>query len=102
MKTIRLILFFYFDPPYFITKAEYNDGKRGFKGWDSDEESKLLDFLNHIDQSGRKFMLSNVVEHNGKVHNILIEWIKSHGYSVHSIGQTGIKYPRKEVLVTNY
>lgn len=93
---------FYFDPPYFITKAEYNDGKRGFKGWDSDEESKLLDFLNHIDQSGRKFMLSNVVEHNGKVHNILIEWIKSHGYSVHSIGQTGIKYPRKEVLVTNY
>ena len=47
-------------------------------------------------------MLSNVIEHNGKTHNILIEWIESHDYKLHEIGQTGIKYPRKEILVTNF
>ena len=31
---------FYFDPPYFITNATYNDGKRGFVGWNADEETK--------------------------------------------------------------
>ena len=31
---------FYFDPPYFITKAEYNDGKRGMEGWNS--KKKLI------------------------------------------------------------
>ena len=93
---------FYFDPPYFITKAEYNDGKRGFIGWNSDEESKLMGYLNSLNEKGFKFMLSNVIEHNGKMHNILIEWIKSHNYKIYTIGQTGSKYPRKEVLITNY
>ena len=32
---------FYFDPPYFITSATYNDGKRGFIGWNADEETNL-------------------------------------------------------------
>ena len=93
---------FYFDPPYFITKAEYNDGKRGFIGWNSDEESKLMGYLNNLNEKGFKFMLSNVIEHNGKMHNILIEWVKSHNYKIYTIGQTGSKYPRKEVLITNY
>ena len=93
---------FYFDPPYFITKAEYNDGKRGFVGWDANEESKLLEYLNKLNELGYKFMLSNVIEHNGKTHNMLIEWIESHDYRLHEIGQTGIKYPRKEILVTNF
>ena len=93
---------FYFDPPYFITRAEYNDGKRGFVGWNANEESKLLEYLNKLNEFGYKFMLSNVIEHNGKTHNILIEWIESHDYKLHEIGQTGIKYPRKEILVTNF
>lgn len=93
---------FYFDPPYFITTAEYNDGKRGLDGWNANNEVELLDFLYQIDQSGYKFMLSNVVTHNGKVHHVLLDWVAEHGYNMISVGKTGIKYPREEVVITNY
>ena len=93
---------FYFDPPYFITKAEYNDGKRGMEGWNAQKESELLNYLFELDKKGYKFMLSNVVYHNGNSHHILLEWINTHGYNTIEIGETGAKYPRKEVLITNY
>lgn len=93
---------FYFDPPYFITMAEYNDGKRGLNGWDADAESALLDYLLNVDKSGQRFMLSNVMEHKGRTHHLLREWIDSHGFHCSVVGQTGIKYPRTEVVVTNY
>jgi len=93
---------FYFDPPYFITNAEYNDGKRGVEGWNINDEIELLSFLNLIDQKGYKFMLSNVVSHNGKNHHVLLDWVQDHKYYLTEIGTTGIKYPRKEVIVTNY
>lgn len=93
---------FYFDPPYFITKAEYNDGKRGMAGWNSQKESELLNHLFELDKKGFKFMLSNVVHHNGNTHHLLLEWINTHGYNLIEIGETGKKYPRKEVLITNY
>ena len=47
-------------------------------------------------------MLSNVIFHNGHTHHILLEWINTHNYNIIEIGETGIKYPRKEVLITNY
>ena len=93
---------FYFDPPYFITSAEYNDGKRGLEGWDADKESTLLRFLLSIHNKGYKFMLSNVLQHKGKENNLLIEWVDAHGFNVTEVGKTGIKYPRIEVLITNY
>ena len=93
---------FYFDPPYFITNAEYNDGKRGLEGWNANNEVELLAYLHEIDKAGYKFMLSNVVAHNGKVHHLLLDWVKEHGYNLINIGKTGIKYPREEVVVTNY
>lgn len=93
---------FYFDPPYFVTNAEYNDGKRGMDGWNADSESELLRFLLDIHNKGYKFMLSNVLYHQGKRNNLLIEWINSHGFKTIEIGKTGIKYPRHEILVKNY
>ena len=93
---------FYFDPPYFITNAEYNDGKRGLEGWNSNNETQLLNFINRIDESGYKFMISNVVRHHGKVHHVLIDWVNEHHFNLYNIGKTGIKYPREEVLITNY
>lgn len=93
---------FYFDPPYFITNAEYNDGKRGLEGWNANNEVELLAYLHEIDQAGYKFMLSNVVSHNGKVHHMLLDWVKEHRYNLINIGKTGIKYPREEVVITNY
>ena len=93
---------FYFDPPYFITNAEYNDGKRGLEGWNANNEVELLAYLKEIDEAGYKFMLSNVVRHKGKEHHILLDWIQAHDYNMIEIGKTGIKYPREEVVVTNY
>ncbi|MEG0034802.1 MAG: DNA adenine methylase [Bacilli bacterium] len=93
---------FYFDPPYFITNAEYNDGKRGLEGWNANKEVELLGFLNAISQAGYKFILSNVVQHNEKIHHVLLDWIQEHNYNLISIGRTGIKYPREEVVITNY
>ena len=93
---------FYFDPPYFITNAEYNDGKRGLEGWNANNEVELLSYLHGLDQAGYKFMLSNVISHNGKVHHMLLDWVKEHGYNLITIGRTGIKYPREEVVITNY
>lgn len=93
---------FYFDPPYLITTAEYNDGKRGFVGWNSEEEIKLLEFLDLIDNKGCYFMLSNVVEHQGKINNLLKEWIEYNNYNVVQIGKTGTRYPRNEVLIKNF
>ena len=93
---------FYFDPPYFITNAEYNDGKRGLEGWNANNEVELLAYLHEIDEAGYKFMLSNVVAHNGKTHHMLLDWVKEHSYNLINIGKTGIKYPREEVVITNY
>lgn len=47
-------------------------------------------------------MLSNVIKHKGKTHSLLKEWIEAHSFNIFEIGKTGIKYPRTEVLVTNY
>lgn len=93
---------FYFDPPYFITNAEYNDGRRGLEGWDADKENELLALLAKLDANNCKFMLSNVVTHKGKTHHLLLDWVEQHNFKLIFVGKTGIKYPREEVLIINY
>lgn len=93
---------FYFDPPYFITNATYNDGKRGFVGWNADEETKLLDYIADLDSMGFKFILSNVIYHNDETNYLLVEWIKTHNYNVKNIDNVGAKNSRDEVLITNF
>lgn len=93
--------FVYCDPPYLITLGSYNDGKRGFNGWNSNDEVKLLKYLEEINKRGVKFMLSNVLEHKGKKNTLLIDWIKENSFKV-------IKYEgkarknRNEVIIINY
>lgn len=93
---------FYFDPPYFITNATYNDGKRGGKGWSINEELELLDILSLIDRKGKKFLLSNVIEHKGKKHELLLNWIATHNYTMIDVGVSGWRYTKHEVLIKNY
>lgn len=93
---------FYFDPPYFITNATYNDGKRGFIGWDADEETKLMDFIVDLHKRGYKFILSNVISHGDLINNILADVIKTHSFHVKLIDDVGSKNSRDEVLITNY
>jgi len=93
---------FYFDPPYFITNATYNDGKRGFIGWNSDEETKLLEYITFLHENGFKFILSNVIYHNENTNYILAEWVKTHKFNVVNIDNVGAKNTRDEVIITNY
>lgn len=94
---------FYFDPPYIITNATYNDGKRGFKGWDIEQEKRLLKFLEKINNNNQKFMLSNVIYHNGKTNELLLNWCKENNFRIiELIPHSGRYGSRKEVLVVNY
>ena len=93
---------FYFDPPYYITSAAYNDGKRGGKGWSIKEELELLDILLKLNEKGYKFMLSNVVEHKGKQHVILMNWVKEHGFFMVDAGVSGWRYAKNEVIIKNF
>ena len=93
---------FYFDPPYYITSAAYNDGKRGMKGWGLNEEVELLNILKMIDDMGYKFILSNVIRHKDKEHTLLIEWIQENNFKIREAGVSGWRYAKNEVLITNY
>lgn len=93
---------FYFDPPYFITNATYNDGKRGFIGWNAEEETNLLEYIDELHKKGYKFILSNVIYHKDKVNHILLEWIKTHKFNVKQIKNVGSKNRRNEVIIYNY
>lgn len=93
---------FYFDPPYFITNAAYNDGKRGMKGWGINEEIELLSVLKTIDKKGYKFILSNVVRHKDKVNTLLLQWVEENRYKMIDAGVNGMRYAKNEVFILNY
>ena len=63
--------FVYCDPPYLITTGTYNDGKRGFTGWNEEHEKRLLQILDNLNEKNVYFALSNVLEHKGKENFIL-------------------------------
>lgn len=86
----------YIDPPYLITLGSYNDGKRGFKGWNEIEEQRLIDFLDIIKSKKCKILISNILEYKGKENIYLKKWIKDNDALVKNIKVRG----REEVLVT--
>jgi adenine-specific DNA-methyltransferase len=93
--------FVYLDPPYRLTTGAYNDGKRGFKGWDIHAERELFAFCEQLHARSVKFMLSYVLEHKGRANNEISRWIKRNGFRIvrHETVQ-GIG--RKEVVILNY
>lgn len=100
----------YLDPPYLITCGNYNDGKRGFKGWNEQDDIDLMNLCDSLDSRGVKFAMSNVFENKGNRNERLIEWSKE--YKVYYINNTynNSNYQSKdkgenttvEVLITNY
>ncbi len=93
--------FVYCDPPYLVTLGSYNDGKRGFNGWGEDEELRLLDYLDGLNKKGVKFMLSNVLSHNGTPNKLLAAWIKKNNYKV-VVYSGKARKNRQEIIVMNY
>lgn len=104
--------FVYAGPPYLITTSTYNDGKRGFTGWNEQEEHKLLDLLTSLDRRKIRFALSNVLIHKGKENTLLQTWIAENHYQVHHLTKNYSnsnyhthnrdKTSTDEVLVINY
>ncbi len=97
----------YCDPPYFITTGTYNDGNRGFKDWKAEQEHSLYNYLDNADRRGIKFALSNVIEHKGKVNEILHRWSKKYkiidlNYDYSNSSYNTKKGESREVLIINY
>ncbi len=86
----------YVDPPYLITLASYNDGKRGFKGWNSVEEIRLLTFLEIAKSKGCRIYLSNILDYKNKSNDLLKTWIKKNNAKFDIISFRN----REEVLIT--
>ena len=68
----------YFDPPYLISCGNYNDGKRGFKGWNKQDDLDLMDLCDGLDAQGTRFAMSNMLEHKGMKNEELIEWSRKY------------------------
>ena len=99
--------FVYLDPPYLLGVATYNENN----GWSEKDETELLDFLLKINLLGVRFALSNVIEHKGKINNILLKWCLENKFNIIHLGKSyanssyqakhkdGIS---KEVLIMNF
>ncbi|MBQ7257482.1 MAG: Dam family site-specific DNA-(adenine-N6)-methyltransferase [Abditibacteriota bacterium] len=96
--------FVYCDPPFLISCGAYNDGKRGFNGWDKDQERELLEFLLRLNKKKIKFMLSNMLDRNQEHNEILFDWVKENNFKI--IEDSKItkrnRQNRKEILIINY
>ncbi len=93
---------YYFDPPYLITQAPYN------LFWTEREEIDLLNLIDKLNASGYRFILSNVIESNGKRNDLLYEWMEK--YNVKHIHRQYLNssYQKKnisnadEVAISNF
>ena len=100
INKINADTFIYMDPPYRLTTGSYNDGKRGFKGWNIIDEKNMFQFTNHLNQKSIQFIISYVIEHNGKSNEEIKNLIKENNYRLIHISKiNGIQ--RKEVLIAN-
>lgn len=97
--------FIYCDPPYLLTTATYNERD----GWNPENESDLLAYLDDLDTHGWRFALSNVTHHGSRTNDLLLNFAKK--YTTHELSMTysNASYQKKdktstsrEVLITNY
>lgn len=107
LKSLTNNDFCYFDPPYYLGDASYNENN----GWNEKKEKELLEYLNNVNKQGIKFALSNVTEHKGLKNEILIDWAIENQYNIHNLNYnySNSNYHlkdkgqvTKEVLITNY
>lgn len=101
-------VFIYCDPPYLITTGSYE--KDYFCKWSAEYEYKLLQFLDDLTTKNYKWALSNVLEHNGHINNILSQWCSKYNTHYLNANYHNCSYQKKdkskggtlEVLITNY
>jgi len=105
---------YYLDPPYGRVKNE--DGTIGKKQiseagynafWKEDDDIKLYEFIQEINKEGASFMVSGVLQHDGKTCWMLDKLIqdgfkcKELNFDYNKVSRKGDK-ETKEVIITNY
>ena len=68
----------YFDPPYLASNFKYAGGPT----WKIDDELKLLNFVDLMDNRGYKFILSNTFIHKGIKNDELIKWSEKYNTQI--------------------
>ena len=95
------------DPPYLLGTASYNENNN----WNINSELNLFDLMKNLNKNGIKFALSNVIEHKGKTHELLLNFVKENYLNIKYIKSDykNSNYQLKskntttiEVLITNY
>lgn len=106
-KKVAKTSMFYVDPPYLSSDDSYS--RIHYLGkWDEDKERELYSCLDEIHEAGGSFLLSNVLENNGKWNKILDEWSKKYNLVEVNASYDSCNYQRKnegktkEVLIRNY
>ena len=105
-KNLTLEDFLYFDPPYYITMAVYNE--RGDNKWGEAEELDLYQWLDVLNQDGIRWGLSNVVSNKDVRNDILCDWLSRNDYNIHHFeSHTYVACGKgnsnaDEVFITNY
>lgn len=96
--------FVYLDPPYLGNDGVYQDGKRGFEGWNEKHEKKMYSFMENINKKGAYFMLSNYVEHSKGNNMTLMNWAEQNHFKITEDNKITKRNRtnRKEIIVTNY
>ena len=107
-------IMYYIDPPYGRVKNE--DGSIGKKQiseagynafWKEDDDKRLYEYIKQINQKGSSFMVSGVLEHDGKLCWMLDKLIQD-GFKSKELEFDYNKVSRKgdkkttEVIITNY
>ncbi len=99
--------FVYFDPPYLLGLASYNE----LGGWTENDERDLYALLTRLNDKGIRFALSNVLEHKGEINKIIKAWANKGNYNFYKLKyhyknsnyhSTAKNNNTVEVLITNY
>lgn len=85
---------FYFDPPYLLSSATYNDC------WNEEDEKRLINCLESLTKKGYKWCLSNLLISKGKRNNYLNDFISNNSnlkYKyIEKINYNNSNYQRKK------
>lgn len=98
--------FVYIDPPYLLATASYNENG----AWNTQDENDLYAFMQKLHAKNIQFAFSNVIEHKGKTHSLLQNWLNQHpdfhvhflNFSYQNCNYQTKKAPSCEILITNY